>query len=340
MVKNHKIETCIIRPIEHKDIDDFMSFAAVAGDGMTTVPRDKKTLKEKIERSLKSFAGKVRGPEAEYFMVMENLLDKSLIGCTAVYPSIGYDFGFFSFRKIDYIHSNKILNIRQEVAALHVTNEYTGHSEVGSLILHPAWRGSGAAKLLVKSRYLLMAEHPDLFADFVVAEMRGYQDDNGQSPFWNSVGARFFDMSFAEADLLSAVRGNQFIADLMPSYPLYLNLMDKQTQKTFGKPFKDSEAALAMLKKEGFRFEGCVDIFDSGPQVIAEISKIKTVKKSQTCLLSEAKIAAHQKPLIACTRDLNQFQVRLLMGQGDDKADLWHKTPWSKEETSVRTSPL
>lgn len=35
--------------------------------------------------------------------------------------------------------------------------------------------------------------------------MRGFSDQNGHSPFWDSLGYLFFDMDFAAADYLSGV---------------------------------------------------------------------------------------------------------------------------------------
>ena len=38
-----------------------------------------------------------------------------------------------------------------------------------------------------------------------MAEMRGWQDENGRSPFWDHLGSKFFGLRFESADHLSAV---------------------------------------------------------------------------------------------------------------------------------------
>ncbi|MGQ7789909.1 arginine N-succinyltransferase [Shigella flexneri] len=44
----------------------------------------------------------------------------------------------------------------------------------------------------------------DKFNDKVVAEMRGVIDQHGYSPFWQSLGKRFFSMDFSRADFSAA----------------------------------------------------------------------------------------------------------------------------------------
>ena len=327
-----RLETCLIRPIAASDTDSFVSFADLAGDGMTTMPRDKAALIAKMNRSVKSFTGELKGADAEYFMVMEDITTSDIVGCTAVYPSIGQEFGFFSYRKMKQVQYSKELDIRAEVPVLHLTNEFTGYSEVGSLILHPDWRGTGGGKFLARARYLLIAEFPDLFSDYVLAEMRGYQDIDGNSPFWQSVGAKFFNMGFAEADHISAVQGNEFIADLMPAHPLYLDLLPEGVADIIGKPFTDSAPAMAMLLKEGFEYKGCVDVFDAGPQVTAKVGNIQTIRASTVGQLADL---PSQGRFMCCTRNLNTFEVRLCNNQG--KYDTrWRNRQWRDPALPVR----
>lgn len=68
-----------------------------------------------------------------------------------------------------------------------------GSSELCTLFLDPEWRKEGNGYLLSKSRFMFMAAFRDKFNDKVVAEMRGVIDEHGYSPFWQSLGKRFFD---------------------------------------------------------------------------------------------------------------------------------------------------
>jgi arginine N-succinyltransferase len=143
-----------------------------------------------------------------------------------------------------------------------------------------------------------------------MAEMRGWQDEENRSPFWESVGARFFSMDFAAADKMSAVRGSDFIAELLPKHPIHINLLPDEAREVIGKPHRDSAPALAMLLREGFRFEGYVDVFDAGPQVHCNRDQVATVRRSRE---GEIHLAANNQALtenlLIASRKLNQFRV-------------------------------
>jgi len=134
-----------------------------------------------------------------------------------------------------------------------------------------------------------MAMHVQRFAPKVIAEMRGISDENGESPFWNALGSHFFTMDFIDADALSSEGKNQFIAELMPKYPIYLPLLPESACKVIGKVHPDTKPALQMLENEGFKYQGYVDIFDAGPSIEAQIDDIKTIKNSFICTVTVIK---------------------------------------------------
>ncbi len=72
-------------------------------------------------------------------------------------------------------------------------------------------------------------------------------------------------MDFAEADKLSATTDNQFILDLMPQHPIYVDLLPEAARAVIGKCHKDGEGARRLLEWEGFSFSNVIDIFDGGP---------------------------------------------------------------------------
>jgi arginine N-succinyltransferase len=88
-------------------------------------------------------------------------------------------------------------------------------------------------------------------------------------------------MSFADADLYGGIHGNQFIADLMPKQPLYVNMLPQAAQDVIGQPNVVGKPALEMLKNEGFRWNGHVDIFDAAPSVDIKIDDVTSVKNSK-----------------------------------------------------------
>jgi arginine/ornithine N-succinyltransferase beta subunit len=51
-------------------------------------------------------------------------------------------------------------------------------------------------------------------------------------------------------------------------------------RNVIGQVHPDTEPALAMLKSEGFSYQGYVDFFDAGPAIECETSKIRAVRDS------------------------------------------------------------
>jgi arginine N-succinyltransferase len=111
-------------------------------------------------------------------------------------------------------------------------------------------------------------------------------DADGRSPFWDSLGRHFFKMEFSRADYLTGVGNKAFIAELMPKFPLYTCFLTEEARAIIGRVHPDTEPALAMLKGEGFSYQGYVDIFDAGPAIECETSKIRAVRDSQVLILA------------------------------------------------------
>ena len=89
--------------------------------------------------------------------------------------------------------------------------------------------------------------------------MRGMSDEEGRSPFWESLGRHFFKMEFSQADYLTGVGNKAFIAELMPKFPLYTCFLSEEARGVIGRVHPNTEPALAMLKAEGFSYQGYVD---------------------------------------------------------------------------------
>ncbi|MEW6997336.1 arginine N-succinyltransferase [Colwelliaceae bacterium BS250] len=302
----------IIRPVEHDDIDGLYQLAKKAGPGMTTFPPDRKVLMQKIIASNNSFSLDFdKDTEGAFLMVLVDDETNLIMGTAGIYSNIGKETPFYSFKiltrnKHSYKLDSKVLS-----KTLHLVNEYTGETEVGTLILDPDYRGGGYGKLLSKCRYLLIAQFRQLFGARLIAELRGWSDDKSISPFWESVGKHFFEgMQYEHADYLSATTNNQFIADLMPEYPIYIDLLPETAKDVIGKPHILGEPALNMLFKEGFHYENYVDIFDAGPTVHAYVENVETIKHSQQTILSNSAFnEADAVECLVCNSSIVDFRV-------------------------------
>ncbi len=133
--------------------------------------------------------------------------------------------------------------------------------------------------MLSLSRFLFMADRPDLFDPVVIAEMRGVIDERGGSVFWDAIGRHFFEIEFPKADQLSFVN-KQFIAELMPHHPIYIPLLPGPAQEVIGQVHEHTRPARRILEQEGFTFSGMVDIFEAGPVMSCQRDQIRTVRES------------------------------------------------------------
>ena len=86
-------------------------------------------------------------------------------------------------------------------------------------------------------------------------------------------------MEFQQADRLS-MKNKHFIAESMPTHPIYVPLLPKKAQEVIGKVHPNTEPALKLLESEGFAFNQEVDIFEAGPVVSCDKSEIRCVKES------------------------------------------------------------
>jgi len=262
-----------IRPVRETDLDALLALAVGAGTGFTNLPPDRDILRERIRRSDEV----LHGGEAGGAIILGLEVDGRIRGCGMVFPRIGVDWPFYSYR-ISYTTQRSSIDGRMvRFPVLTLTNDLEDCAEVGGLIIDPALRGGGYGRMVARSRYLFIGCHRAMFGKRVIADLRGWLDD-GRSPFWEAVGGRFYAMSFAEADSINATTGNQFIADLGPRAPIYVNMLSKEAQDAIGRVHDDGRPARALLIEEGFRDEGYVDIFDAGPTMVAMIDDLQAIR--------------------------------------------------------------
>lgn len=271
-----------IRPVTLDDHAAVLRIAQKAGFGMTSLPPDEEVLHAKIEAATRSFAGDeaYKGDE-RFLFVMEDPQTHEIVGTTGIMAHVGLREPFYSYRLSTITQSCSSLDLYSKHQILQVVNDLTGVSEIGSLYLLPSYRRDRIGRTLSLARFLFIAAFRDLFADTVIAEMRGPHHKDGTAPFYNSIAKHFFEMEFVKADYINATQGNQFIADLMPKYPIYVSLLPREAQDAIGQAYPSSEPAKAMLENQGFSWQGFVDIFDGGPTMQAETSRVNVVKNAQ-----------------------------------------------------------
>lgn len=302
----------LVRPVAVSDHKEILALAREAGIGMTSLPPDSGVLERKIARSVDSFTGKAHEKDESFLFVLEDTETNKLVGTCGIVAHVGLRRPFYSYKLSTIVQAAANLDIYSLQRVLHMVNDYTGASEIGSLFLLPSYRRDGIGKFLSRCRYLMLAEFPELFSDTVISEIRGVQDEQGDSPFYKHLAQHFFQMPFQKADFVNATQGGQFISDLMPKYPIYVNLLHEDAQKAIGVPLAASRPALQLLEQEGFRHQGYIDVFDGGPTMQAERVQIRTVRESRRTTLAAIKPLEHAPLFMVTTTALESLRLALV----------------------------
>ncbi|MDV6956309.1 arginine N-succinyltransferase, partial [Pseudomonas aeruginosa] len=275
----------IVRPVTSADLPALIELARSTGTGLTTLPANEQRLQHRVSWAEKAFRGEAERGDADYLFVLEDDAGK-VVGISAIAGAVGLREPWYNYRVGLTVSASQELNIHREIPTLFLANDLTGNSELCSLFLHADHRSGLNGKLLSRARFLFIAEFRHLFGDKLIAEMRGMSDEEGRSPFWESLGRHFFKMEFSQADYLTGVGNKAFIAELMPKFPLYTCFLSEEAREVIGRVHPNTEPALAMLKAEGFSYQGYVDIFDAGPAIEAETDKIRAIAESQNLVLA------------------------------------------------------
>jgi len=297
-----------IRPVRFQDLDGLMNLARSAGVGLTSLPVNEERLTRRISRSVLSFAGDLERGDQGYVFVLEDVATGAIGGICALEAAVGLKEPWYNYRVGTIVHASEEMGVYTRHETLFLSNDHTGYSELCTLFLHPDFRVNRNGSLLSKCRFLFMAQFPQLFGKVTVAEMRGYSDEQGSSPFWEALGRHFFSLDFAHADYLTGIGQKAFVAELMPKYPVYIDFLAPEAQAVIGRTHDNTRPAVAMLEAEGFRYEGYVDIFDAGPAVECELKNIRSVRRSQKLrVLIGEPIGGH--PYLLCNSRFEQYRA-------------------------------
>ncbi|KQQ96253.1 arginine N-succinyltransferase [Massilia sp. Leaf139] len=285
----------VVRPVELADVDALETLAAVMTPGVHTLPRTRETIAAFIERSIASFAAQVDIPSEEsYLFVLEDSASGEVVGTAAVHASAGSNGTYFAFRNDVIAQVSRDLNISHSVHALTLCSELTACSQLAGFHLRDRERAGIEAALLSRARLLFAVLAPHRFGDRFFVPLAGVTDGDGQSPFWNALGRKFFKMDFLDAErVIGGSRNRTMIVELMPHYPVYVPLLPGDAQAAMGQIHPSGQLAFDLLTAEGFEADEYVDIFDGGPILAAHKMSLRSFCGSQHRRVETAEADAH-----------------------------------------------
>lgn len=276
----------ILRSVQPDDLSDLFKLSNIMT--FINLPPDEELISSKIDSSMRSFKNPSSDLSKNYYIfVLEDFETNEILGVSMIhaqhgtenephfYLTVGQEAKFSQTINTGFVHGTLKLGL-----------DTNGPTEIGGLILNPEFRGhkEKLGKQLSFARFLYMAASPERFKSMIHSELMPPLDRFGNSPLWEAVGRRFFNMNYHEADVLS--RSNkEFILSLFPSENIYQTLLPMDARESIGKVGKETEPVKKMLESIGFKYTFEVDPFDGGPHYRCPLKDIKPIKERITGLL-------------------------------------------------------
>ncbi len=276
----------VFRQAAIEDVDEIYLIAKSSSGGMTSLPTDKKLIEEQLERSINSFTKKVTKPNDEkYIFVLEDVIVGGVVGVCAIEARVGSNKNAFWYKCKTKQKDNQVILDNSKFHSLLIAHDYVGDSEICSLFLLHEYRHTGIGVLLSKARFIFMKLFEQRFSNKVFAEMRGFINEDGESPFWNEVGKNLFNINYKQAESMRFYKTKEFADQLIKADQIDLKLLSVQAIDSIGKPHDSTKPAYNMLVNENFTYQQCVHAFDAGPVLVANLKDIAILSKLKSYTL-------------------------------------------------------
>ena len=282
----------LIRDVQRADLPALKKLASVLNT--VNLPDDERELSGIVEKSARSFDGRIREPfEREYLFVMEDAQKGRVIGSSLIIAQHGTRDAphiFFDVYEKEHYSSSVDRHFRHRV--LSIGYNFEGPTEIGGLVVDPQYRGQGKpGKQLSYVRFLYVAMHRGRFRDRVLVELLPRLEEDGRSPLWEALGRKFTGLSYQGADRLSR-ENKEFIQQLFPPGEIYATLFTQKIQDAIGEVGPESAGARGMLTRIGFRYDERIDPFDGGPHYSAPTESIEPIRRYRRARLTERRLPA------------------------------------------------
>lgn len=330
----------IIRPAREDDIRFLHDLSKRTGPGFTSLQPDIDFLNTLISKSEAAFAHPARDTSQTFLLVMESFQNREVVGCASIKNNIGTDDFMCADFELD-CHDVGATATRHGDDRLILKRTLQGHTEVGSLFLHPEHRASGAGRLLARARYLLMGTTHHLFERPIVSQLRGWCDPNGHSPFYDEVWKTRLTASYEQCDARLAREGAGHILKTFAGLDLSLNDLSAEALNAIGRPHASAAGALRLLEQEGFVRSSLVDLSDAGPILLAKREALRSLQATRQVEMRMGAPASSASLGMICNNSFKHFQA--LVGRFDHLDDeiicpAWMHEAFDTMKTSCRVT--
>ena len=272
----------LLRPALPRDLPALEALAHASALGISSLPADRDALRQLLALSAKAFASDdaASGEEAYLFVLEDRARGGALVGTSGIAAAAGFHDRFYSYRNEFIVQASAELGARNRIHTLHLCHDLTGVSLLTGFHIDASVAHTLAPQLLSRGRLLFIAQCADRFSDRIAAENPGLSNDQGDCPFWDAVGRRFFDMDYPAAERLGGGRMHKgWIASLMPQSPIYVPLLPDSAQCALGQLQPVAELPFNILMDEGLDGDTYLNLFDGGPTADGRVALLKTVTR-------------------------------------------------------------
>jgi len=183
-------------------------------------------------------------------------------------PRLGLKLPRYHFRLGRVVHAAAELDLFRVQTTLLLGNDHTGRAELTELRCAadlPADAQTAALGELIAAAQALLQDRPADFGDALVAELPGWRDAEGRSPFWQALGARFYAGDPAEAEARLGPDWRSHLAALLPRQTVYLSFLGAEAEARLLDVPERWAPARAALQAAGFHPPEHARIDDGGP---------------------------------------------------------------------------
>jgi arginine N-succinyltransferase len=304
----------LLRDVQKTDLRDLSRLAAVLNT--VNLPSNTEMLEELIDRSVKSFSGKIKDPkDREYLFVLEDTDREKILGTSLIIAQHGTREAphiFYEVSEREHYSASIDKHVRHKV--LSMGYNYDGPTEIGGLVVDPSARSgeNKPGKQLSYVRFLFIAMQRALFRKTILAELLPPLLPDGRSLLWEACGQKFTGLTYQEADRLSR-QNKEFIKELFPQSDIYATLFSERAQKVLGEVGAETVGVQRMLERIGFRYVERIDPFDGGPHFEAKVEDISLIRQFRTAKIAKEVLEdAGEDMLVGCLRDSSRNRFRAI----------------------------
>jgi arginine N-succinyltransferase len=325
----------LLRDAQKSDLPSLARLAKVLDT--VNLPYDERALARIIDRSVRSFSGRIREPlERTYVFVAEEPRSRRIVGTSMVIAQHGTRESPCTFFDVsEREHYSSTIDRHFKHVVLSMGYHFDGPTEIGGLVVHPQDRGGEerAGKQLAYVRFLYMAAYPERFRETVLAELMPPLTKDGRSAFWEAFGKRFTDLDYQTADKKSR-ENKEFIQQLFPPVDVYATLFPPAARAVLGKVGPETEPVRRLLARIGFGYVNRIDPFDGGPHYEAKLAEVTLVRAYVRARLAPEPLreaGEGEDRLVAVTRAEGRVRFRAVRAGARLEGDAVSLPPRARE---------